>query len=119
MQPSAAVDGASPRRRSMVNRKRASRGELFPNRAVRSLRSIGLIKRQCRAAGAVGVGTDPGVLVGESPHLDRGASRTFQTRSCNAAIYIALPSQVVHKSQAIGLHRERDVQLSDVNLQTE
>src|ERR1035441_1993379 len=45
---------------------------------ISELRLIGAVKRQCRSARTVRVGSDPGVFVRESPGLNRGTAWTMQ-----------------------------------------
>jgi len=58
---------------------RAPSGEFFEHCVVSGLGLVGAVKEQTSALRAMRVGTNPGVLVGESPGLNRGAARILQT----------------------------------------
>src|SRR5271156_5556525 len=91
---------------------------LFQNRAVGGLRLVGSIEWQRLSTSAARMPTDPRVLVREAPGLDRRAPGTIQTCSHNIAIYFSLANQIFCSNQAAGIHRQRNVQLRDVNLKT-
>ena len=94
----------------------ASRREFFQKRTVGGLRLISSIEGEGLSASAVRMGANPGVFVGESPGLDRCAARIVQTRSDDAAIDVRLARQVNGLRQAVGIQRQGDVKLGDVNL---
>src|ERR1700676_3227640 len=96
----------------MLDARRAARGEFFQHRAVGGLRVIVSIEWQCRAQSVVRVRSNPGIFVGEAPHLDRSASRTIQTGLYDAAIHLSLAGQVGGTNRTIGFQRQRNIELS-------
>jgi hypothetical protein len=62
---------------------------------------------------------DPGILVGETPRLDGGASAMRPTSIGNLAIDVRLLLQILGASVAIGIHGHGNVHLGDVDLRSE
>src|SRR5216684_5891474 len=87
--------------------------------AVCRLGLVSSIEGQRLPASAARTRSNPGILVGESPGLDRGAARTVQACAHDAAIDIGLARQVVSPRQAAGFYWQGNVKLRNVNLHAE
>jgi hypothetical protein len=93
--------------------------DLLQHRGVRGLRRVSAVKWKCCAPGAVRVGSDPRVLVGESPGLNRGAARSLQACPNHATIDRSLAKKVFVPGQATGVQGQGYVEFRDVNLDSQ
>src|ERR1017187_3469720 len=91
-------------------------GDLLNHGVISELRLIGAVKRQCRSARTVRVGSDPGVFVRESPGLNRGTAWTMQAPPNHAPIHLCLAKKIVVPHQATRVQGEGHVEFRDVNL---
>src|ERR1700757_3793104 len=82
------------------------RGERMEYDLIGRLHFVVPVKGQGRAARPVRMGADPGILVGESPSLNRGASWILQTRTHHAPINLSLALQILYRSIAGGIDRQ-------------
>src|SRR5271163_1264882 len=86
-----------------------SRREFLPHCPVSGFGLVRSIKRQPPPVSAARMGSDPGIFVRKTPGLNRGAARTVQARSYDAAIDIALPAQVLSPRQTGGIEWQGNV----------
>src|SRR5579864_5153635 len=92
---------------------------LLKHGIVSGLRLIATVEWQCCTARTVRVRSDPRVLVGEAPGLNRSAAWILQTSPYDAAIYLSLSKKIVAPGQAVGIHGQGDVEFRDVHLHSQ
>jgi hypothetical protein len=96
-----------------------ARGEFFEHRVVRRLGLVCAVKEQTSALRAMRVGTNPGVLVGESPGLNRGAAWILETCPNHALVGVRLALEIFGSRYALQIYGQSDVKFRDVNLQSQ
>jgi hypothetical protein len=97
--------------------QRAPGCEFFEHCVVSGLGLVGAVKEQASALRTIRVGTNPGVLVGESPGLNRGAARILQTPPNHARVGVCLALEVFGSRRALRIYGQSHIQFRDVNLQ--
>lgn len=78
-------------------------GEFFEHRVVSQLGLVRAVKEQSSALRAMRVGTNPGVLVGESPGLNRGAAWILETYPNHALVDVRLALEIFGLGLRLGL----------------
>src|SRR5258708_31082717 len=92
-------------------------GAFLKDSPLGGLRRVGPIQRQGHTAKAVGRRPDPGVLVSESPGLNRGAARSLETGANDATIDPGLTGKVVFAYQVpLWIQGKRNVKFGNLHL---
>src|SRR5258708_32071798 len=76
-------------------------GKFLKDSFIRGFWPVSPVQRQGHTARAVGRGPDPGVLVGESPGLNRRTARSLEARADDATIDLGLTGKVVFVDQLL------------------
>src|SRR5579863_112589 len=79
--------------------------DLFKHGVVGGFWLVGVVEQEGGAAGAVGVRSNPGIFVDESPGLNRSATPALQASAHDAAIDFGLAKKILVRSNAIGIYR--------------